>query len=64
MDKVKIIEVKQRVFASNDERAELLRKELKARGILLLNLMSSPGSEKTYLKTGNEIIIREIETVE
>ena len=47
MDKVKIIEVKQSVFASNDERAELLRNELKERGIFLLNLMSSPGSGKT-----------------
>ena len=47
MDKVKIIEVKQSVFASNDERAELLRKELKEKGIFLLNLMSSPGSGKT-----------------
>ena len=47
MDKVKIIEVKQSVFASNDERAELLRRELKEKGIFLLNLMSSPGSGKT-----------------
>ena len=47
MDKVKIIEVKQSVFASNDERSELLRKELKEKGIFLLNLMSSPGSGKT-----------------
>lgn len=47
MDKVRIIEVKQSVFASNDERADLLRKELKEKGIFLLNLMSSPGSGKT-----------------
>ena len=47
MDRVKIIEVKRSVFASNDERAELLRKELKEKGIFLLNLMSSPGSGKT-----------------
>lgn len=47
MDKVKIIEVKQSVFASNDERADLLRKDLKDKGIFLLNLMSSPGSGKT-----------------
>lgn len=51
MDKVRIIEVKQSVFASNDERADLLRKELKEKGIFLLNLMSSPGSGKTTTLT-------------
>ncbi|WP_029323995.1 hydrogenase nickel incorporation protein HypB [Butyrivibrio sp. AE3004] len=43
----RIIELKRSVFESNDERAELLRKELKEKGIFLLNLMSSPGSGKT-----------------
>ena len=47
MDAVKIIEVKQSVFANNDQRAQLLRSELKRRGIFLLNLMSSPGPGKT-----------------
>lgn len=51
MDKVKIIEVKQSVFASNDERADLLRKDLKDKGVFLLNLMSSPGSGKTTTVT-------------
>lgn len=51
MDKVRVIEVKQSVFASNDERAALLRKELKEKGIFLLNLMSSPGSGKTTTLT-------------
>lgn len=47
MDEVKIIEIKKSVFADNDEDAALLRKELKNRGVFLLNLMSSPGSGKT-----------------
>ena len=47
MDQVRIIEVKQSVFADNDKRAAQLRDELKARGIFLLNLMSAPGSGKT-----------------
>ncbi len=47
MDRVRIIEVKQSVFADNDRRADQLRRELKERGIFLLNLMSSPGSGKT-----------------
>lgn len=47
MDEVRIIEIKQSVFASNDAEAERLRGELKAKGIFLLNLMSSPGAGKT-----------------
>ena len=47
MDTVRIIEVKQSVFADNDKRAAQLREELKEKGIFLLNLMSAPGSGKT-----------------
>ena len=47
MDEVRIIEIKKSVFADNDEDAGKLRKELKERGVYLLNLMSAPGSGKT-----------------
>ena len=47
MGDVRVLEVKQSVFAENDRRADALRAELKARGTFLLNLMSSPGSGKT-----------------
>ena len=47
LEKVRILEVKQSVFANNDAQAEKLREELKQKGIYLLNLMSSPGSGKT-----------------
>ena len=47
MDEVRIIEVKESVFADNDRQAEALRRELKEKGVCLLNLMSSPGSGKT-----------------
>lgn len=47
MDEVKILEIKQSVFKSNDDEAAALRKSLKERGVFLLNLMSSPGSGKT-----------------
>ena len=47
----KVISIKQSVFASNDAQAELLRRELKGKGIYLLNLMSSPGSGKTTTLT-------------
>lgn len=47
MDEVRIIEVKRSIFEDNDNDANVLRAELKARGVFLLNLMSSPGSGKT-----------------
>ena len=47
MDRYRIIEVKQSVFADNDAAAERLRGELDAQGTYLINLMSSPGSGKT-----------------
>ena len=42
-----VIEIKESVFADNDRDAEVLRSELKEKGVFLLNLMSSPGSGKT-----------------
>ena len=51
MDNVRIIEIKQSVFEDNDRDAELLRGELKKKGVFLLNLMSSPGSGKTTTLT-------------
>ena len=47
MDEVKIIEIKKSIFANNEQDADALRKELKQKGVFLLNLMSSPGSGKT-----------------
>ena len=47
MDPVRVIEIKKSIFADNDADANLLRKELKQKGVYLLNLMSSPGSGKT-----------------
>lgn len=43
----KVYEIKQRVFANNDQEANRLRNELKEKKTFLLNLMSSPGSGKT-----------------
>jgi len=51
LETVRILEVKQSVFANNDAQADKLRAELKQRGIYLLNLMSSPGSGKTTTLT-------------
>lgn len=51
MAEYKILEIKQSVFADNDKDADELRKELKEKGVFLLNLMSSPGSGKTTTLT-------------
>ena len=47
MDTVRIIEIKESVFADNDREAERVRQEMKGKKTFLLNLMSSPGSGKT-----------------
>ncbi len=47
MDQVKVIKIKESVFADNDVQADRLRQELKKENTFLLNLMSSPGSGKT-----------------
>lgn len=52
MDKIRVIEVKQSVFADNKADADRLREELKNQKTFLLNLMSSPGSGKTTTLKG------------
>ena len=49
MEQVRIIEVKQSVFADNDADAAALRRQLKAEKTFLVNIMSSPGAGKTTL---------------
>ena len=47
MDPIRVIEVKESIFADNNADADRLRAQLKKQGTFLLNLMSSPGSGKT-----------------
>ncbi len=49
MDAMRVIEVKENVFASNVRTADGLRAKMHNEGTLLVNLMSSPGSGKTTL---------------
>ena len=49
MEDVRIIEVKQSVFADNEKDACRLRQQLKEEKTFLLNVMSSPGAGKTTL---------------
>ena len=52
MSEVRIIEIKESVFADNDRYADELRSRLEADKVFLMNLMSSPGSGKTTLVKG------------
>ena len=56
---MKIIEVKQSIFADNNKDADLLREQLKEEKTFLVNLMSSPGSGKTTLLTALADRLRE-----
>ena len=64
MEEIRIIEVKQSVFADNNADAERLRRQLKEEKTFLLNLMSSPGAGKTTFlrKLAEELKIRFADT--
>ena len=51
MDTYRVIEVKQSIFADNNQDANRLREQMKAEKTFLINLMSSPGSGKTTTLT-------------
>ena len=51
MKEVRVLEIKQSIFADNDREADKVRSELKEKKVFLLNLMSSPGSGKTTTLT-------------
>lgn len=48
-DPIRVIEVKESVFANNDREADALRARMREEGTLMINLMSSPGAGKTTL---------------
>ena len=47
MDSVRIIEIKESVFADNDREADRVRAKLKEEKTFLLNLMSCPSRART-----------------
>ena len=49
MAKVRVIEVHENVFNTNNQEADALRKRLKDKKVTMINVMSSPGSGKTTL---------------
>ena len=51
MNAFRVIEVKQSIFADNNQDADRLRQQMKEEKTFLINLMSSPGSGKTTTLT-------------
>ena len=49
MNEVKLIDIKETIFAANDNAAEEIRAKLTEKGITMVNLMASPGAGKTSL---------------
>ncbi|MFF3327505.1 hydrogenase nickel incorporation protein HypB [Streptomyces sp. NPDC002889] len=55
----RVVDLQQAVLAKNDATAHTLRSELAARGTMIVNLLSSPGSGKTALLEGELLLARE-----
>lgn len=51
MGEVRVIEIKENVFAQNDRTADMIREMLAKQGTFFINVMSSPGSGKTTFLT-------------
>jgi hydrogenase nickel incorporation protein HypB len=49
MDDIRLIEIKEEILSDNRTIAEGLRRDLRAKGTLMINIMSSPGAGKTSL---------------
>lgn len=55
----RVVDLQQAVLAKNDDCAQRLRAELAARGTVVVNLLSSPGSGKTALLEQELVLARE-----
>ena len=67
MSEVRVIEINESVFASNEKEADMIRQQMTDKGTFFINVMSSPGSGKTTLLTSlinmlkNEMTIAEMD---
>ncbi len=59
MPGVRLIKIKEEILSDNKNLADSVRKELAAKGMCLLNLMSSPGSGKTSLILNTIALLRD-----
>lgn len=49
MGNVRVIEIKESVFADNDATSKAIREKMSAQGTLFLNVMSGPGKWKNNI---------------
>ena len=56
---VQVLEIQKSLYADNDRQAEQVRTELREKGVLLLNLMASPGAGKTTMLTRTLPLLRD-----
>ena len=49
MDEIRVIDVRKSILADNADQADVIRQNLAARNVFMLNLMASPGAGKTSL---------------
>jgi len=49
MDDIRIIDIRENILSDNENQADLIRKDLAAKKVFMLNLMASPGAGKTSL---------------
>lgn len=49
MDDIRIIDIRESILVENEQQAEIIRAQLAAQNIFMLNVMASPGAGKTSL---------------
>jgi len=47
MEEIKIIDVRKNILTDNEDQADIIRQDLAAKNVFMLNLMASPGAGKT-----------------
>lgn len=56
---IRVIEIKQNVFAKNEINANKIREQLKAEKTFMINLMASPGAGKTSVLTRTIALLKD-----
>ena len=49
MDEIKLIDIRENILSDNEDQAEVIRQELAAKKVFMMNLMASPGAGKTSI---------------
>lgn len=49
MNEIRLIDIRQKILSDNEELADIIRQDLAAKKVFMINLMASPGAGKTSL---------------